>query len=246
MMLSMMLAGLQSCKVHTVNSRKPASVSPEWTYDVAPSVGNRVESTDAQTRELMAEARKWLGTKYRYGGHSRSGTDCSGMIMELFRKVYGLKLPRSSAQQQAYSVRIRRDELRAGDLLFFDTTKGRRGVSHVGLYMGGGEMIHASGSRGVIVSRIDERYYKDRYHSSGRVLAFASGGKQRNESRVREVPGSKRKQEPVPNPNPVIMPPAGYVDPAMPVPAIEPPDTMPTLDDVLNSKIDSIYSSMMD
>ena len=244
MALAMMLAGLQSCKVHTVNNRKPAPTSPEWTYEVSPSKGHGAKSTDAQTRELMAEARKWLGTKYRYGGHSRSGTDCSGMIMELFQKVYGLKLPRSSAQQQEYSTRIKRDELQAGDLLFFDTTKGRRGVSHVGLYMGGGEMIHASGSRGVIVSRIDERYYKDRYHSSGRVLAFTSGGKHHEEPRVREVPEAKGEKTQVPKP--VIMPPAGYVEPDMPVPAIEPPDSIPTLDDVLNSKIDSIYSSMMD
>ena len=185
--MAVLLAGLQSCKVQTVSSRKSAVTSPEWTYDVGNRAGK--ESVPARTAELLAEARKWLGTKYRYGGHSRSGTDCSGMIMELFQKVYGLKLPRSSAQQREYCSNIGRDELQAGDLMFFDTSKGRRGVSHVGLYMGNGEMIHASSSRGVIISRIDERYYTDKYHSSGRVLASSpkktdteGGGKTRVKS----------------------------------------------------------------
>lgn len=193
----------------------------------------------------MDEARKWLGTKYRYGGQSRSGTDCSGMIMELFMKVYGVKLPRSSAQQQEYCQKIRREELSEGDLLFFDTTKGRRGVSHVGLYMGNGEMIHASSSRGVIISGIDERYFRDRYHSSGRVVAAvgAGDGGKRREPRVRHVPEPKR--DAVPS-KAIIQPPVRYVEPDMPLPAIAAPDSIPTLDDVLNSKIDSIYSSMMD
>ena len=236
--LAVLLAGLQSCKVQTVSSRKSAVTSPEWTYDVGNRAGK--ESVPARTAELLAEARKWLGTKYRYGGHSRSGTDCSGMIMELFQKVYGLKLPRSSAQQREYCSNIGRDELQAGDLMFFDTSKGRRGVSHVGLYMGNGEMIHASSSRGVIISRIDERYYTDKYHSSGRVLASSP------KKTDTEGGGKTRVKSAAPVSTITIQPPVRYTEPEVPLPSIEAPAEMPTLDDVINYKIDSIYSSMMD
>lgn len=236
------LACMQSCKVHTVSTRKPVATSPEWTYDVKPT-DDKAPIPD-KTSELLAEARKWLGTKYRYGGHSRSGTDCSGMIMELFLKVYGLKLPRSSAQQCEYCSNIGRDELQAGDLIFFDTSKGRRGVSHVGLYMGNREMIHAS-SRGVIVSRIDDRYYTNKYHSSGRVLAVISESEKERHDRKKSK-DKKHGKTPADPAEIEIQPPVEYEEPNVPLPSITPPADMPTLDDVLNSKIDSIYSSMMD
>jgi lipoprotein Spr len=130
-----------------------------------------VATTSAQKSELVKEARKWIGTKYQYGGHTKSGTDCSGLVMELFLKVYDLKLPRSSAQQREYSIGIDQKELTPGDLVFFATGSDRARVSHVGLYVGNGKMIHASTSRGVIESGLNEAYYANHYHSSGRVLA---------------------------------------------------------------------------
>jgi cell wall-associated NlpC family hydrolase len=170
----------------------------------------------AKTKELISEARKWLGTKYRYGGHSKDGTDCSGMVMELYQQVYGLKLPRSSAQQCAYCRHVELNQIQAGDLMFFDTTKQHRGISHVGLYIGNGEMIHAS-SRGVIISMIDEPYYNARYRASGRVPLLADVG-------VTAKPYSKNANG--------VQPPRPTSDSA--------------LDELLTTKIDSIYSSMMD
>lgn len=129
-----------------------------------------VPSSNRQVAELVAEARKWLGTPYVYGGHSRRGTDCSGFTMEIFGKVYDLKLPRSSAMQQQFSRPVDKDDLQPGDLVFFATGSHAKHVNHVGLYIGDGRMIHASGSRGVMESEIGQTYWIRNYHSSGRVV----------------------------------------------------------------------------
>ena len=118
---------------------------------------------------LVDEARKWLGTRYRYGGDSRKGTDCSGMTMQVYKKITGIKLPRDSRSQQSFTKRIKRTDLTPGDLVFFASKAGGSRVGHVGIYIGGGEFIHASSSRGVIISSLDERYYTSHFHSAGRV-----------------------------------------------------------------------------
>ena len=124
------------------------------------------ESSDA----LVREAEQWLGTPYRYGGSEKGvGTDCSGLTMEVYRRVTGIKIPRNSAEQQRFCVPLKRDNLRAGDLVFFSSAKGRGGVSHVGIYVDEGVFVHASSSRGVIASNLSENYYDSHFHSAGRV-----------------------------------------------------------------------------
>lgn len=120
---------------------------------------------------LVSEAHTWLGTKYKYGGHSKSGTDCSGMIMEIFYKILNIKLPRTSWEQQAYCSIIPRNAMAPGDLIFFANGSGSQ-VSHVGIFIGNNQMIHASPSRGVIISNIFENYFTKNFHSSGHVDAL--------------------------------------------------------------------------
>lgn len=120
-------------------------------------------------KELIKEAKKWLGTKYKYGGHSKLGTDCSGFVMEVYKSVYDFKLPRTSRDQQEFCKRIKKSQLKIGDLVFFATGKKKGKVSHVGIYIGNGQFIHASSSKGVIISEMDQNYYVRTYHSSGRV-----------------------------------------------------------------------------
>lgn len=121
---------------------------------------------------LIAEAGKWIGTPYRYGGEERSGADCSGFVMKVFDRSLGEKLPRSSREQRDYCHKINRGELLPGDLLFFATGSNRNRVSHVGLYIGNDEIIHASTSRGVIVSDLRSKYWREHYHSSGRPVCI--------------------------------------------------------------------------
>lgn len=141
------------------------------------------------TRRLLEEARRWMGTAYRYGGNSRSGVDCSGLTSQIFVNALQIKLPRSSAQQSDYCRRIDRSDLMEGDLVFFRT--GSKGVSHVGMYVGDGRIIHSSTSRGVILSSLDEDYYRRTYHSSGRVeryYAMIDVKKKKEKNRRKEKP----------------------------------------------------------
>ena len=135
--------------------------------------GSKVEETaTGLIKAVIDEARCWLGTPYLYAGHSRGGTDCSGMVMEVFRTAASLEIPRNSSAQKEVCREIEKAELRPGDLVFFATGRDPSRISHVGLYIGSGRMIHASSSRGVIVSDLEQDYYLKHYHSSGRLEAL--------------------------------------------------------------------------
>lgn len=136
--------------------------------DYVSIIDNKQNRTKSE-KELIKEAKKWLGTKYVYGGHSKKGTDCSGFVMEVYLKVYDIKLPRTSKDQQAFCKRIKKSNLKIGDLVFFTTTKNKKRVSHVGIYIGDDEFIHASSSKGVVISKLSQSYYVRNYYSSGRV-----------------------------------------------------------------------------
>ena len=126
-------------------------------------------------QKIVKEARKWLGTKYVYGGKTRKGTDCSGMVMVVYEQVTGIKLPRDSHSQQAFTEHIKRRDLTPGDLVFFASKAGGSRIGHVGIYIGQGQFIHASSSRGVIISKLDESYYARHFHSAGRVPGVKKG-----------------------------------------------------------------------
>ncbi len=123
-------------------------------------------------KAVVEEAHSWLGTKYRYGGNERSGTDCSGMVMRVYKDAANIKLPRNSAKQCEYCISIKRNELKQADLVFFTSKSSGKRVTHVGIYIGDGKFIHSSTSRGVITSSLDEKYYIKHFHSCGRVPAM--------------------------------------------------------------------------
>lgn len=120
--------------------------------------------------KIVKEAKTWLGTPYSYGGHSKKGTDCSGMVMEVYLKTINLKLPRTAQKQQKFCRSISRSTLRPGDLIFFSLSRDS-GVSHVGIYIGNDIMIHASSKQGVIESNIYDTWYDRHYHSAGVIIS---------------------------------------------------------------------------
>jgi cell wall-associated NlpC family hydrolase len=116
-------------------------------------------------RELLIFVLDWRGTSYRYGGRSKSGTDCSGFTGSLYSEIYKKEIPRSSRDIYANAMPINKPALYEGDLVFFATGGG--GVSHVGVYLWDGYFVHASTSKGVIVSRLREAYYKRTFVGGG-------------------------------------------------------------------------------
>ncbi|MEO7983910.1 MAG: NlpC/P60 family protein [Bacteroidota bacterium] len=130
-------------------------------------MNTEVESLPA--KELLDNVDEWYGVRYRTGGNTKSGVDCSGFTFAVYMAVYGIALPRVSREQYRISRKISTTELQSGDLVFFNT-KGN-GVSHVGVYLGNNRFIHASVSRGVMVSDLSESYYVQRYYGAGRIDA---------------------------------------------------------------------------
>jgi cell wall-associated NlpC family hydrolase len=124
------------------------------------------DETDPQTSatrsDVMQQIIDWLGTRYNFGGLTRSGIDCSAFVREIFRNTFDVELPRTASQQSVLGDPIDKDELRFGDLVFFHTT-GHARISHVGIYIGEGLFANASCSKGVTVSSMDSKYWSRRY-----------------------------------------------------------------------------------
>lgn len=123
--------------------------------------------------QIMAEAESYLGVPYRYGGTTRSGIDCSAFVQRVFH-MFDQQMPRVSAAQAKEGRPITKEELRAGDLVFFATNGGKR-VSHVGIVHnvteeGDVEFIHASTSIGVTVTPLSNDYWSKRFLYAKRVI----------------------------------------------------------------------------
>ena len=124
-------------------------------------------------KSLLADAETYLGTPYQFGGNSKQGLDCSALVLNVYREQR-IKLPRRSQDQALQGKKIDITESRPGDLLFFDTV-GNGGVTHVGIVkeiLDKGEVtfIHASTSKGVIISSLNERYWNKAFLFARRVL----------------------------------------------------------------------------
>lgn len=146
-------------------SRAGAYGKNEATVEMSSRGGGMTETR----RKLVLEARRWIGVPYRYGGETRTGVDCSGLVMVLYRDVAGVKLPRVSSQQYQWCKPVETADLQPGDLVFFNN-KGGLGVNHVGIYVGSGCFVHASSSRGVIESELAQDYYRRTLIGAGRAL----------------------------------------------------------------------------
>lgn len=125
-------------------------------------------ATSTLVEDIIAFSYTYLGTPYRYGGTSYSGIDCSGFTMKVFAQ-FGISLPHGATGQYALCTPVTTAERAPGDLVFFNTSG--RGIGHVGIYLGGGQFIHASTSRGVVISSLYESYYANTYLYAGRIIS---------------------------------------------------------------------------
>ncbi|RCH56245.1 glycoside hydrolase [Mucilaginibacter hurinus] len=182
--------GLYSCssikKTQRPGSANASSNQPQYSQPVEPTIKRLgpyvlekpdkddvdkysallgVKKTEIKNGRLYSFLNDWLGTPYRYGGLDKEGVDCSGFVYTLQQQVYDIEnMPRSTNLQINFIKRKYEDELREGDLVFFDFD-GRQ-FSHVGVYLQNGYVVHASTRKGVIIVRLkDPSLYK--YFSRG-------------------------------------------------------------------------------
>ncbi|HET9055333.1 MAG TPA: NlpC/P60 family protein [Chitinophagaceae bacterium] len=133
-------------------------------FKYASRLGIEVEAvTNTRLFELIDE---WWGTKYKLGGSTKSGVDCSSFVQTIMAGVFLLSLPRTAREQYEASVKIADEELKESDLVFFNTLGG---ISHVGIYLTNNKFVHASTSGGVMISDLNDSYWKARYKGAGRV-----------------------------------------------------------------------------
>jgi len=186
--------GMKVAKLRDLNALSSDRIRPGQTLKVYASAGGggkrqkELEAIPRPDTVLLAEtsettpgevgiepiARSYLSIPYRWGAESRRSTDCSGFTQQVFRE-FSIDLPRTAREQYTVGQAIDKDGLKSGDLLFFRSKK-KKYPTHVGIYLGGGKMIHASRSHHkVIVSDANHPYFVSRYLGAKRMANFLSG-----------------------------------------------------------------------
>ena len=118
--------------------------------------------------DIVNLAKAQIGKPYRWGATGPSSFDCSGFTTYIYKNGAGISLPRTSVSQSKTGTKISRNNLKTGDLVFFNTSG--KGVSHVGMYIGDSKFIHASSSKGIRIDSLNSTYYKSRFISGSRVI----------------------------------------------------------------------------
>ncbi|MGH2648192.1 MAG: C40 family peptidase [Ginsengibacter sp.] len=127
-----------------------------------------VDMESLENLSLFSFIENWLGTRYRMGGTSKKGIDCSGFTSTLLMVVYGFAVPRTAREQYKATKHINKEDLQEGDLVFFNTRHG--GVSHVGLYLDNNYFVQSSSSQGVTISSLEDGYYARKFICGGRIV----------------------------------------------------------------------------
>ena len=140
------------------------STSPDITPGMLASIpiGKKIDlkNSKAVKNKLYAQHQEWQGVEYQMGGLSKNGIDCSGFVYTTFRNKLGIVIPRSTELQLSSGQDISKSKLRAGDMVFFKTA---RKVRHVGIYLEDDKFLHASSSKGVMISKLNNVYWKSKF-----------------------------------------------------------------------------------
>ncbi|MFD0964331.1 C40 family peptidase [Pseudofulvibacter geojedonensis] len=162
-----------SSKPKTYTTKKPINSSiPKSNTEKPNSNSTNSVSTSKKADKIVSKALSFKGTRYKYGGTSKSGMDCSGLMFTSFKSV-NIHLPRTSIAQSNFGKNIKTKNIQKGDLLFFKTGR-KNQINHVGLVISvkgrDVKFIHSSSSRGVMISSLKEGYWSNAYTKAKRVL----------------------------------------------------------------------------
>jgi cell wall-associated NlpC family hydrolase len=154
-----------------LDSGKELAIDYPRQSDALQDATSYTDTNSPASKTLASTALRFLGVKYRYGGDAPGeGFDCSGLVAYAAEKSLGLKLPRTARDQAQEGVSVARDNLRKGDLVFFNTL-GKR-YSHVGIYLGNHKFVHAPRTGAAIrVDSMDMAYWRKRYNGARRLQA---------------------------------------------------------------------------
>jgi len=166
---------VSNCKSAKNTKTKSAAskvvIEPKSSYDNEAAGSKDIYTSKAQP--IIDYALQFEGVRYKFGGATRDGMDCSGLVFECFR-AYNIILPRISRDMAKNGEKISLKNVVKGDLLFFKTANRRNDISHVGLVVSVGDsdiqFIHSTTNSGVIVSSINERYWTDTFAEARRIL----------------------------------------------------------------------------
>ena len=143
---------------------------PDSTYQLRKEIFSNLMGFEIDTMIhplLYHEVADWLYTSYSYGGKGRNGIDCSDFSAKVYEKAFGISLRGSSADIHRIAEPVEKEQLREGDLVFFKINRGK--ISHVGIYLTKNKFAHATVKAGVIISDLNEPYYRKYYFGAGRI-----------------------------------------------------------------------------
>ncbi|WP_156305956.1 C40 family peptidase [Sphingobacterium endophyticum] len=142
-------------------SSDPDNLAKEYFSQIMGVASNATTNT-----KLYQFVYEWLGTPYRLGGDSKRGIDCSKFSLAVYENVFNTTIGYNSRNQYSNVTPVRKNDLQPGDLVFFKIRS--RSITHVGVFLGDDKFAHASSSKGVMVSNLNEAYWKRYYYNGGR------------------------------------------------------------------------------
>lgn len=159
-------SGKQASLTNDNHLSRSSSVEKASELQLKYAVLLNTEVEQLQDNNLLEHIDEWYGTRYRYGGTTKNGIDCSAFVQAVYLSAFAISLPRTARDQYRQSRIISATQMKTGDLVFFNTTGG---ISHVGIYLQNNKFIHASASYGVTISDMFDPYYLRRFIGVGHI-----------------------------------------------------------------------------
>ncbi len=121
-------------------------------------------------QRIISTAGDWMGTPYKFGGTTREGVDCSAFIQIMYKQVFDMELPRRVREQRKMGLEVPREEMKPGDLVVFKTGVFFSNKQHIGIYLSQNRFLHASSSKGVTISSLEEPFWNKKFRTSRRLI----------------------------------------------------------------------------